>query len=371
MTTRTALATTTDLDARIAEAEGSAIVVWRGDAVPFLQVPERIARESSRAARERLLTGWVDALEALDPLYAERLERWTAGGPPPSGDLDPSAFAVDVERLQILSETPYFAALRRYLALVDIEQGDATIADLWHVVRGGSWSRWFGEREVARAAAAAGRGGGPSAELDGWRSAEAALAGEAAPGSGAAVVARAYASVAGSPAWLGHDLGVAEADLALVTDFVAFARLGRLRRAIGELHYELRLYRGSDRALARAYYAGIVGHVIGVAVPEAAYLHAIPAPWASLATLRDEFAGAQLAEVLERRFGAAWWRDDGSAELIGEVAAATTTEDALARLGYDGPDWRPVLRQIRTRLIGEMSGYGGPNITTRAGTRKV
>jgi hypothetical protein len=34
-------------------------------------------------------------------------------------------------------------------------------------------------------------------------------------------------------------------------------------------------------------------------------------------------------------------------------------------------DWRPVLRQIRTLLIGEMSGYGGPNITTRAGTRKV
>jgi hypothetical protein len=45
--------------------------------------------------------------------------------------------------------------------------------------------------------------------------------------------------------------------------------------------------------------------------------------------------------------------------------------DALAYLGYDALDWRPVLRQIRTRLIGEMSGYGGPNITTRAGTRKV
>ena len=42
-----------------------------------------------------------------------------------------------------------------------------------------------------------------------------------------------------------------------------------------------------------------------------------------------------------------------------------------AELGYDALDWRPVLRQIRTRLIGEMSGYGGPNITTRAGTRKV
>jgi hypothetical protein len=45
--------------------------------------------------------------------------------------------------------------------------------------------------------------------------------------------------------------------------------------------------------------------------------------------------------------------------------------DVVAQLGYDRLDWRPVLRQIRTLLIGEMSGYGGPNITTRAGTRKV
>ncbi len=46
-------------------------------------------------------------------------------------------------------------------------------------------------------------------------------------------------------------------------------------------------------------------------------------------------------------------------------------EDVVAHLGYDHLDWRPVLRQIRAQLIGEMSGYGGPNITTRAGTRKV
>ena len=56
---------------------------------------------------------------------------------------------------------------------------------------------------------------------------------------------------------------------------------------------------------------------------------------------------------------------------VSAVTAAATHEDVVARLGYDPLDWRPVLRQIRTRLIGEMSGYGGPNITTRAGTRKV
>ena len=49
----------------------------------------------------------------------------------------------------------------------------------------------------------------------------------------------------------------------------------------------------------------------------------------------------------------------------------TCGEDVVAHLGYDHLDWRPVLRQIRAQLIGEMSGYGGPNITTRAGTRKV
>jgi hypothetical protein len=53
------------------------------------------------------------------------------------------------------------------------------------------------------------------------------------------------------------------------------------------------------------------------------------------------------------------------------VGAAAKVDAVLAELGYDALDWRPVLRQIRTRLIGEMSGYGGPNITTRAGTRKV
>jgi hypothetical protein len=78
-----------------------------------------------------------------------------------------------------------------------------------------------------------------------------------------------------------------------------------------------------------------------------------------------------LIEALEQRHGLHRWRDPASSHLVESVAAASTLKDALAELGYDALDWRPVLRQIRTRLIGEMSGYGGPNITTRAGTRKV
>src|SRR5690606_14346086 len=179
-----------------------------------------------------------------------------------------------------------------------------------------------------------------------------------------------YGSLAGSPAWLAEELGVTGDDVAAVADFAAFARLARVRRAIGELNYELRLYEDPDPSLARAYYSGIVGHTIGASVPEAAYLHAIPRPWASARLLREEILAAALTEHLEHRHGPTWWRDPAAAQLAAKVGGAPREEDALAQLGYDALDWRPLLRQVRTRLIGEMSGYGGPNITTRAGTRK-
>ncbi|MEP7082128.1 MAG: hypothetical protein ABI841_04025, partial [Chloroflexota bacterium] len=176
-----------DLDAAIERAEASTVVIWRGEHVPFDEVPERIAAISSREERDLYLDGYVQAVEALNPLYEERRERWrslaAASG---STDVveaaaepgvDPRALAVDLERFSVHTETPYFAALRRYLALVDIEQGDGTIADLWHVTRGVSWSHWFGEREIRRAVASAGRAATASLELDGWRSAEGLLYG--------------------------------------------------------------------------------------------------------------------------------------------------------------------------------------------------
>ena len=104
---------------------------------------------------------------------------------------------------------------------------------------------------------------------------------------------------------------------------------------------------------------------------EAGYLAAVPRPYASADELRTTILASMLVEALERRHGLHWWRDPGANQLIDRVAATASVPDAVAELGYDGLDWRPVLRQIRTRLIGEMSGYGGPNITTRAGTRKV
>ena len=370
-----------ELDAAIAAAERSAIVVWRGERTPFEMVAARIARTDGRLERDGLYAGWIDALEALNPLYRERHAAWReragAGG---TGDLaaavavgiDIEALALDLERLAILSETVYYSALRRYLALIEIEQGDATIADLWHVERGASWSQWFGERDVNLAAAEAGRDASETVHGVGWRSGESGLAGsEASTTAPAAAIAELYGSLVGDPSWLRHALHMAPDEIAPFADFVAFVRLRRLRHALSVVQYEMRLYRTDDESMQRAYYSGIVGHMIGASVPEAAFLRDAGTPFSSATDLRRAMLAGAIGERLESRFGTEWWANDEARGLTGELSDATSSEDVLAQLGYDDLDWRPVLRQIRTRLIGEMSGYGGPNITTRAGTRKV
>lgn len=369
-------AVTAELDRRIAEAQAEAIVIWRGEQIRFPALRERIARIDSRDERDGLYLSYLDALEALNPLYEQRLATWAAADPTAearSAGVDPAAMAVDLERFMLHSETSYFAALRRYLAIVGIEQGDATEADLWHVVRGTTWSRWFGEREVATAVTATGRPGGDVGDLDGWRAAEARLAGPVSgvPGDTSDAVARAYATLAGSPEWLVEQLGVVPDEAIAFVDFAAFVRLWRVRRLVAELMFELRLYASDDPAVHRAYFAGIVSASTGVAVAEQGYLTGLEAPFASARKLASTILAAMLVETLESRHGLHWWRDADAAGLVGRLAAAKSRDDALAELGYDALDWRPVLRQIRTRLIGEMSGYGGPNITTRAGTRKV
>jgi len=366
---------TPDLDRAIAEAESTAVVGWRAERIPFREIPERIARIDPREDRDRLYGGWVEVLEALNPRYEERLAAWTAGGDVISRVAergpDPRQLAVDLERLVMHGETPYYAALRRYLAVIGIEQGDATEADLWHVVRGGAWSQWFGPREVGRAVTAAGRSPLAS-DLDGWRAAEAQLAGAALEDSPVArAVAEAYATLVGSPEWLSDELRMVPDEVIPFADFAAFVRLWRVRRAIGLLQVELRIYASDDPAVHRAYYSGIVGHLTGVAVNEEGYLHAVGRPFESVERIGSILLGAMLVESLEQRHGLHWWRSPDAGALVERVGSAAGIDDAVAELGYDAWDWRPVLRQIRTRLIGEMSGYGGPNITTRAGTRKV
>jgi hypothetical protein len=368
----------TAIDRDIASAAASAIVMWRGRRLPFDAVPDEIAAISGRGERDLLYGAWREGLEALNPSYRQGLEAWLAAGDPveaaASVGADPRSLAVDLERLVLHGETPYYAALRRYLALIDIEQGDATVADLWHVTRGTPWAHWFGDREIRRAVQAAGRAADDSIELGGWRDAEGMLAGLTTDAAAVATdaLSAAYASLVGSPEWLAQEIGISAAEVVSFADFAAFVRLWRLRHDVAMLQYELRLFAGpADPALSRAYYAGIVGHMIGVSVPEEAYLHEVGTPFASARRLEVSLLAGQLIETLESRHGAAWWREAATGELMTAVASAASTSDALAQLGYDALDWRPVLRQIRTRLIGEMSGYGGPNITTRAGTRKV
>ena len=371
---RTALVPSTGPD-ELASARSNAVVLWRGEPIPFDRVAERIASTSGRAERDALYGSWIEALEALNPRYEARLREWLAAGDPVEaaarGGTDPRALLGELDRFVLHGETPYYAALRRNLALIDIEQGDATEADLWHVVRGSAWAHWFGGREVARSALAAGGAAPDEVTGDGWHGAESSLAGPGTGSFGEQVVAETRRTLAGSPAWLRDELGVTSDEVPAFVDFAAFVRLWRLRRDIGRLRYELRLFSAPEPAIARAYYTGILGHMTGVAVHEAGYLHAVPSPFASVTDVESAVIAGGLVDLLESRWGEAWWRSPDHRAVLDEVSRAASTSDALARLGYDALDWRPALRQIRTRLIGEMSGYGGPNITTRAGTRKV
>ncbi|MGH2381169.1 MAG: hypothetical protein ACRDG7_08095 [Candidatus Limnocylindria bacterium] len=361
---------TSELDAAIAAAERDAIVIWRGQRIPFSALPSHIARTDDRNEREGLYAGWIDALDALNPLYRDRYASWRKGGIVATERVED--LALELEQLAIQSETVYYAALRRYLALIGIEQGDATLADLWHIERGSAWSHWFGRRDLVLAASEAGRDAAGNLHGDGWRSGASGLAGSAAADSGpAAAVDELYQSLVGDPSWLRRALRMAADEIVSFADFAAFVGLWRLRRSVAHVQYELRLHATDDESIQRAYFSGIVGHMTGVSVPEAAYLHDVGAPFSSVSDAERVMLAGAMAERLERRYGSDWWANDEARAFTGDLANVPSTEDALAQLGYDAFDWRPVLRQIRTRLIGEMSGYGGPNITTRAGTRKV
>ena len=72
----------------------------------------------------------------------------------------------------------------------------------------------------------------------------------------------------------------------------------------------MRLYRTDDEPLQRAYYSGIVGHMIGVSVPDAAYLYEAGSPFSSVADLQRTMLAGAMAERLESQFGPEWWAND-------------------------------------------------------------
>ncbi len=423
----------------VGTAEATAVVIWRGETIPYRALRNRISEIGGRAERNGLFASYLEAEEAINPLRQERFER--------IGELahelgyadyvelirttrgfDPDLLGAEIRDFLAESETPYFAALRRFLARIEIEQGDASLADLWYLMRGSGWDHWFDGRQMLGVLEATLRGigielhGQAGATLDvearpnksprafvaivnsprdvrlviqphgGWDDYGAVLheAGHlehflhvdgrlpvAQRELGDASVTEGYAMtferLLGEPAWLTEHLGMPSEHATAFADFFALYHLVMMRAlAAGHLH-ELRMHRGGDAALHRATYAGLAGLLTGVREPEERYLLIDDGMYAA-SYLRCFMLDAALTDYLTSHHGAAWWRSAAAGETLRRAwsrGQEWNAEQVVAHLGYDSLDWRPVVRQIRAKLVGEMSGYGGPNITTRAGTRKV
>ncbi len=429
-----------ELTEEIAAVEARATLAWQGQPIGYRAAPVLIAELPDRAERNALDAVYQDAVEEINPLRGERVARLHEAATR-FGDADYAALysrikgiafdslSISLQEFLAMSETVYFAALRRYLARIDIEQGDASRADLAHVLRAQIFDPLFPANRLAPVVTETLRGIGidiarqPNVTLDlqprpnktppawcvavrvpgdvrlsvrptGGDNDYAALLHEAGHLEHYAHVdaelpvamrylgdnslTEAYAFLLEylmhEPAWLSEHLGVMESETLVYLDFAAFRKLYQLRRYVAKLLYELRLHRGLDLGLARAYYAGVLSFLVGVRYPESAYLADLDDGLYAGQYLRAWMLEGSISTALRTLFGPTWWRTPAAGEHLRErwrQGQRWTAEEVVASLGYDGLDWRPVLRGIRTHLVGEMSGYGGPNITTRAGTRKV
>jgi hypothetical protein len=425
---------------RIAAAESTAVVVWRRERIGYRRASIRIADISDRGERNALDERYRMAMEAINPLREDRWAGIHAGARAlgaadyvelvaESTGLNAGAVAEGASAFLADSETLYYAALRRYLALIEIEGGDATVADLGHLLRGRSWDHYFdGARLVmilTRTMAglgidlAAQKGITLDFEPRAAKSPRAVCVPIRVPGDVRLVVlprgghddygsalhelghlehfahisrrlapadrlvgdesvtegwAFLFQYLLAEPEFLATELQMPADAIAGWLDFEAFRKLYFLRRYAAKLMYELRLHRGGESAVHRAEYAGLLGLLTGVRTPDAGYLADVDDGLYAARYLRAWLLEASLSAALRDRFGATWWRSTDAGDFLRAMwreGLGPSAEDVVAALGYDHLDWRPVLRQIRAQLIGEMSGYGGPNITTRAGSRKV
>ncbi|MGH2463040.1 MAG: hypothetical protein ACRDFZ_05355 [Candidatus Limnocylindria bacterium] len=432
--------TVADISDRIAVAETTAAVMWRGERIGYRQVPIRVADITDRDERNALDGRYRLAMEAINPLREERWERLHAesralGAPDyvaltrDAAGFDPEAVADGTAAFLTNSETLYYAALRRYLALIEIEGGDASVADLAHLLRGRGWDQHFESgRLMSVVGATLGglgidvarqrgitldleprpgktsrafcvpirvpgdvrlvvqpRGGhedyGGALHEMGHLQHYAHIAQRLAPADryiGDASVTEGWAFVfqylLAEPDWLEEELRMPSDAIASWLDFGAFRKLYFLRRYAAKLLYELRLHRGGPWTVHRAEYAGLLGLLTGVITPEASYLADVDDGLYAAKYLRAWQLEGSLSTSLRDRFGVTWWRSTDAGTFLRSMwrrGLGPSAENVVASLGYDHLDWRPVLRQIRAQLIGQMSGYGGPNITTRAGSRKV
>ncbi|HEX2195275.1 MAG TPA: hypothetical protein VHK63_10010 [Candidatus Limnocylindria bacterium] len=428
------------LSERISTAESTAIVMWRGERIPYRAVWNRAADMPHRAERNALAASYYEAVEAINPLRQERLARAVAAVQALGyrdvpdmvaqvGGFEPQALAAQQRAFLLDSETVYFAALRRYLAELDIEQGDASRVDLARILRGGGWDGWFPARGMLPALRGTLAGLGidldaqAAIQLDvehrdrksprafcapvrvpddirlviqprgGWDDYAAVMhqAGHAehfahvAPDlpvafrrAGDDSLTEGYGALfellVGEPAWLTEQVGMPEGEALAFADFNAFWQLAQMRSQAAGLIYQLDLHAGTDPAIAREQYAGMVETSLGVIAASENYLAETDDNLYVARYIRAMMLQGSLSAWLQANHGAAWWRSPQAGDTLRRSwsrGQEWNAQDVVAHLGYDRLDWRPVLRQIRTQLIGEMSGYGGPNITTRAGTRKV
>jgi len=429
-----------DLTDRITTAEATAVIVWRGERIGYRQAPIRVAEISDRDERNALDERYRMAVEAINPMREARWGRlheaaralgatdYVALVAEATG-LDPDALAAQLADFLSDSETIYYAALRRYLALIEIEGGDATVVDLGHLLRGRGFDQLFeASRLMPVLAQVFGGLGIDLASQEGTtldfearpgKSPRAFCAPIRVPGDvrlsvqprgghddfdgalhemghlqhfahispdlspadrvvGDESVTEGWAFLfqylLTEPDWLTDELRVAPDQVPGWLDFAAFRKLFYLRRYTAKLLYELRLHRSADPTIQRAEYAGLLGLLTGVITPEASYLADVDDGLYAAKYLRAWMLEASLSAAFRSRFGGAWWRNPEAGAFLRSVwgdGLGPSAENVVASLGYDRLDWRPVLRQIRAQLIGELSGYGGPNITTRAGSRKV
>lgn len=429
-----------DISDRIAKAESTAVVVWRGERIGYRQVSIRVADISDRAERNALDERCRMAVEAINPLREERWEQLHAQARALGAEdyvalireaagFDPEAVAGGVATFLTDTETLYYAALRRYLALIEIEGGDASVADLAHLLRGRGWDMYFDSTRLmpVLGETLSGLGidladqSGITLDLDlrpnksprafcvpirvpgdvrlvvqprgghedyggalhemGHLQHFAHIGSKLAPADrlvGDESVTEGWAFVfqylLAEPDWLTDELRMPRDVVAGWLDFGAFRKLHFLRRYAAKLLYELRLHHGGAWSVHRAEYAGLLGLLTGVITPEERYLADVDDGLYAAKYLRAWQLEGSLSRTLLDRFGPTWWRATEAGDLLRSLwrdGLGPSAENVVASLGYDHLDWRPVLRQIRAQLIGEMSGYGGPNITTRAGSRKV
>lgn len=148
------------------------------------------------------------------------------------------------------------------------------------------------------------------------------------------------------PAWLRRYLGFTVDEAAAVAGRVRLHELFLIRRYVGKLLYELRLYAAPmDSPRNALLYAQSLGRSTGFAYPPAYFLDDVDAGLYAADYLRAWFAHAQLAGAFRQQLGQDWWsRPEAGARLRGlwHEGSRPDCEEVVARFGLPAWDPRPL-----------------------------